>query len=277
MPIRGIDYAFSPHPSPGAMKAAGIHWVGRYVSPLPVNDTNGKNLIASEKTALLAAGIEIILFAEQGAGRMLGGHGAGTADAHHFDSVTKSLGLAGIVMYAACDFDAAPGQQPAINSYLDGVAAVLGRDRTGLYGSYYVCKRALDAHKCAYTCQTVAWSGGQWEPRAHIRQHLQINVGGVSVDFDEAMHSDFGQYPRAARPAAPVKPPAHPAAIAADGKTSFRKQVHAHGTTVTRALWLMSQDPAKVAKGGWGSVQEKFLALDDFDRIPPAGMVIWVG
>lgn len=278
MSIRGIDYAFNPHPSPAAMKSAGIHWVGRYVSPFAVNDSNGKNLIPSECRALLAAGVDIVLFAEQSSGRMLGGHAAGVADANHFDGVTKALGLHGIVMYAAADFDATPGQQGAIDAYLDGTASVLGRDRTGVYGSYYVCKRSADAGKARYLCQTVAWSGGQWEPRAHIRQHLQINVGGVSVDFDEAMKSDFGQYPRdvtAATP--PPKPPASPTKINADGKTSFRKQVHAHGTTVNRALWLMSQDPEKVHAGHWGHTQDAFLALDDFDRIPPAGMVIWVG
>ena len=277
MPIRGIDYAFSPHPSPQAMKAAGIHWVGRYVSPLPVNDTNGKNLVPAECKALLAAGLDILLFAEQSAGRILGGHSAGVADAHHFDGVTKSLGLHGIVMYAACDFDAAPGDQPEINAYLGGVASVLGHARTGLYGGLHPVRRALDAHACAYACQTVAWSGGEWDHRAHVRQHLQINVGGVSVDIDEAMHTDFGQYPRDEVVVRPPPPPAKPTMIAADGVRSFRKLVHAHGTTVTRALWLMSQDPAKVKNGRWGKVQGAFIALDDFDRVPPKGMVIWVG
>jgi|SRR5215831_527353 len=278
MPIRGIDYAFLPHPSPAAMKAAGIHWAGRYVSPLAVNDTNGKNLVPAECKALLAAGIELVLFAEQGSGRMLGGHAAGVADAKHFDSVAGAMKLGGIAMYCAADFDASPAQQAPINAYLDGAASVVGRNRTGIYGSFYVCKRALDAGKAHFACQTVAWSGGQWEPRAHIRQHLQINVGGVSVDFDEAMKADFGQFPRPAVAAdPPPKPPAAPVLKLADGKRSFRKLVQADGTTPLRALWLMAHDPAKEKAGHWGRVQEAFLALDDFDKIPPAGMVYWVG
>lgn len=75
---------------------------------------------------------------------------------------------------------------------------------------------------------------------------------------------------------APVRP-AHPVKLAADGQHTFRQLVHARGTTVNRALWLMSQDPDKVRKGGWGKLQAAFLARDDFDKIPPKGMVYWVG
>ena len=53
---KGLDYAFYPHPGVHAIKAYGAEWVGRYVSSLAVNDTNGKNLIRSERDALLDAG-----------------------------------------------------------------------------------------------------------------------------------------------------------------------------------------------------------------------------
>jgi hypothetical protein len=44
----GVDYAFNPHPSISAMKGAGVRFVCRYISTLPANDANGKNLIPSE-------------------------------------------------------------------------------------------------------------------------------------------------------------------------------------------------------------------------------------
>ena len=274
MPLKGIDYAFAPHPSPSQIKAAGMHWVGRYVSSYGPNDTNGKNLVPAEQKALHAAGLEIILFAEEGASRMLGGSAAGIQDAKHFEAVVKGLGMSGAVMFSCADWDAAPGQQTQISAYLDGAASVVGRDRTGIYGSFYVVRRCLDGGKARYACQTVAWSGGQWEPRAHIRQHLQVRVGGVSVDLDEAMRDDFGQWPR---PPKPVQAPAKPARRTADGRRSLRVLAHAEGTSVNRALWLMAHDPDKVKKGDWGALQKEYLGADDFDRPAPKGMVYWVG
>jgi len=272
--VKGIDYAFNPHPPVAAIEAAGLRFVGRYVSGYPPNDTNGKNLQPAECKALLAAGLKIVLFCEESASRMLGGHPAGVADATHFDAVTKALGLPGIPAYYTADFDAAPGQQTAINAYLDGASSVRGHKLTGVYGSYYVVKRTLDAGKATYACQTIAWSGGQWDPRAQIRQHLQIRVGGVAVDLDDSWAPDFGQWPR---PATQLPAPHVPEDRRAGGKTSLRAAAHHESTSVPRALWLMSQDPAKVTKGGWGRLQLGYLAAGDWDAPMPAGMVYWVG
>lgn len=200
--MRGIDYAFA-HPSPAATRAAGFAFVGRYVSPQAASDASGKNLLPDECRALLAARLQIILFAEQWAGRMKDGMKAGAEDARHFAAVTNALGLTGIAMYCAADWDATPSEQTPINAYLDGAAQVIGHGRVGIYGSFYVVKRALDAGKATYACQTLAWSGGQWDPRAQLRQYLQISVGGVSVDLETAHAADFGQYP----PPHPEPPP----------------------------------------------------------------------
>jgi glycoside hydrolase-like protein len=203
--MKGLDYAFGTHPSVAAIKAAGASWVGRYVSTNPANDGNGKNLIPSEKASLLAGGISIILFAEEGASRMLGGRAAGIADAKHFDNVVKALGMPGAVCYFCADWDASESEQAPINAYLDGAASVIGLKRVGIYGGYYPVKRALDAGKAAYACQTRAWSGGQWDSRANVRQGAGATVGGASVDIDDSRTADFGQWPRPA--AAPVPPP----------------------------------------------------------------------
>jgi hypothetical protein len=193
---KGLDYAFKPHPSVHAIKAAGAEWAGRYISSLPANDTNGKNLLKAERDELLAAGLKIILFVEEGAESMKGGHAAGAAHAQHAVAVAKALGMDGIPFYYTADWDATPADQAAINAYLDGAISVHGLPRTGIYGGYHVVRRVLDAGKAAWSCQTRAWSGGQWDHRANIRQGPTVTVGGASCDVDDSRTEDYGQWPR---------------------------------------------------------------------------------
>ena len=156
----------------------------------------GKLLTTSEYADLQAHGIAIVLNWETTADRMLGGYSAGSTDAGIADQVARALGHpADRPVYFSCDFDAAPSDQAAIDSYLTGVAAVLGVDRTGVYGSYYVVQRCLDNGAAQWTWQTTAWSGGQREPRAHLYQRTgTVTVGGVACDVNEALRTDFGQY-----------------------------------------------------------------------------------
>ena len=204
---RGLDYADFPHPSPAAIRAAGFEFVMRYASPSAANDANGKNLLKPELTALLAAGIEAGLVFEYRAQQMLGGRVQGVADAQHSDAVCKGLGMPGLPVYFAADWDVTEAQQAQVNAYLDGAASVIGKPRTGIYGGFYPVKRALDGGHAAWAWQTLAWSGGQWDPRAHIRQHLGVSVAGVSCDYDESMTADFGQWPRPSATPPPVTPP----------------------------------------------------------------------
>lgn len=155
-----VDYAFSPHPSTSSLKAAGIHYVGRYISSDPANDANGKNLTPAESHALRAAGIGVVLFAEEdSATRILGGHSAGLADAHHFQAVVDALGMPDAVMVCCADFDATPAQQGPINDYCNAAASVLGIGHVALYGGYYPVSRALNAGVVRRAVQTFAWSG----------------------------------------------------------------------------------------------------------------------
>lgn len=214
--MKGIDYAFTPHPGVAAVRGAGYGFACRYMSPDSANDTNGKNLLVGELHELLTAGISVVVVEESTSGRMRSGQPAGVTDGQHAQAVTTALGMPAIPVYFACDFDASPADQAAINAYLDGAASVIGRARTGIYGGYYPLKRALDAGKASWAWQTAAWSGGQWDPRAHIRQEGTVLVGGVQADADEAMTADFGQWPRpvsgsAAKPAAAAAPAAQTA------------------------------------------------------------------
>src|SRR5436305_1765482 len=109
--------------------------------------------------------------------------------------------------YFSVDFDATPAQQTPINAYFDGVVSVIGLARTGAYGGYYVIKRLFDGGKIKWGWQTYAWSGGQWDSRAQLRQVQNgITAAGDAncCDKDEAVANDYGQW-HAVPPNAPPR------------------------------------------------------------------------
>lgn len=273
----GIDYAFFPHPPVDAMKAAGVGFVCRYISSNQANDGNGKNLLPGEARAILSAGLKLVVVVEEGATRMLGGHDAGLADARHADAVVKAIGMPGVPVYFAADWDAAPGQQAQINAYLDGAASVI--PRVGIYGGYWPLSRALNAGKASFGWQTIAWSGGFWDSRAVLRQGLGIRVGGIGVDVDHTAHyatdHDFGQWPRPG--SAPVPPPRTPQIRVADGTKSLREAANREGTTVLRSLWLMHHEAANLKVGHLGPLQKAYVVAGDFNAPMPQGMRYGVG
>jgi hypothetical protein len=203
-PIYGVDYSWA-RPSPAHLKAEGYQFAARYLS----YDTSGKNITAGEANALRAAGIDVVSNWEQGASDALAGYQRGVEHAKAAEAKATAAGMpAGRPIYFSCDFDASPAQQGAINSYMDGVASVIGRGRTGGYGGYYLIKRLFDAGKITWGWQTYAWSGGQWDPRAQVRQ-IQNGLEGGSIDKDQAMAADYGQWGGSGggQPPAPQGPP----------------------------------------------------------------------
>src|ERR1041385_3226647 len=199
---RGIDYAWSRPSSPQALHAAGYTFAARYLS----YDTTGKNLSAGEARDLFGAGIDVVANWEGGANDALSGFSTGASEARDAAAQAAAAGMpADRPIYFSVDFDASPGQQAAIDSYFDGVASVLGVDRTGAYAGYYVIQRLFDHGKIKWGWQTYAWSGGQWEPRAQLRQIQNgVRVAGCDSDIDESVAADFGQWgpnaPAAATP-----------------------------------------------------------------------------
>ncbi|MFC6885008.1 MULTISPECIES: glycoside hydrolase domain-containing protein [Actinomadura] len=191
MAVFGVDYAWG-RPGAAALKRAGAKFACRYLS----HDTTGKNLTKAEADELSAAGIWLVVVWESAANRALAGRGAGEDDARDAARQAAALGMpSDRPVYFAVDFDASSAQQSAINAYLDGAAAVLGRDRVGLYAGFGPVKRALDAGKAAYAWQTYAWSGGKWDLRAQLQQYSNDHtINGVGVDYDRAIKSDYGQW-----------------------------------------------------------------------------------
>jgi hypothetical protein len=215
---KGVDYA-GGRISAKDLKAAGISFVCRYLNDgrpqLP-----GKQLLPSEFADLTNNGVPVVFNYETTADFMLyGGFGAGAADAQ--DALDYILSLPGVprdwkpVVYFSADFDEAPAQDAAIFDFCDGAAQVLGaeadgRRRVGLYGAYWITKRARDAGKVGYTWQTEAWSGGNIDSRVNIMQRNNLgylHIGGVECDINEAHTDAYGQFVLGAPPAAPPPPP----------------------------------------------------------------------
>jgi hypothetical protein len=187
--IPGVDYAWS-HPGGAALKAAGKQFVCRYLSP-----DSSKNIARIEADDLAAHGIWSVVVWESTAARAKAGKAAGVADAKTAAIQAAAAGMPGSrPIYFAVDFDATEADQAYINAYLDGAASVIGRGRVGIYGGYYPVKRALDGGHASWAWQTIAWSGGQWDPRAVIRQGAQMTINGVSCDLNTATAADYGQW-----------------------------------------------------------------------------------
>jgi hypothetical protein len=184
----GIDLA-SQTPAPSALVAARVGFVCRYLSPEP-----SKNLTRAEAVRLHAAGISIVTVWEWTADRARQGWAAGVQDAHGAQALLNALGAPRTaVVYFAVDYDAT-GQTQRTDAYFDGAASVLGKHRVGVYGGLAVIARAA-ARGYVYLWQTYAWSGGVWHPKARLRQYSNDHtVAGASVDLDQAMTADFGQW-----------------------------------------------------------------------------------
>ena len=190
----GVDYAWGWPDSPAAiarfvraLQLAGVQFAFRYLST-----DSSKNLSLGEARALSDAGISIGVVWETTATRSSQGYGAGRQDAQAAVLQAEACGMPGDrPIYFAVDYDAPP---PDVEQYFHGVVSVLGASRSGVYGGYYVVKRLLDAGLVHWGWQAPAWSAGQWDARAHVRQGGQVTIGGVDCDRNTAMASDFGQW-----------------------------------------------------------------------------------
>ena len=193
---RGLDYA-GARPGGRAIRDAGYGFVVRYLSDggasLP-----GKLLTRAEADDLRANGIQIVSNWETTASWMLGGYQAGVEAAQRaLEQVLRCGGRRDRPIYFSADWDAAPSEQAAIDDCLRGCASVIGAENVGVYAGRHIVRRCLDNGTAKWAWQTYAWSGGEWEPRANIRQRNDLgyaHVDGVQCDINEAMTADYGQW-----------------------------------------------------------------------------------
>lgn len=179
MTVLGFDY--TDRIAPAALKQAGCKVVFRYLS----QPGWPKNLTKPEAQELLAAGIAIVLNYETSATFMLGGYSAGQACAKSARAQADVLGAPKTArIYYSADFDVTAGQVPTVMAFLRGAASVDGAAEVDAYGGLRISQAAAAAGMRPW--QTVAWSGGVWDPRDVARQTgRQQIVGGVQVDVNE--------------------------------------------------------------------------------------------
>jgi hypothetical protein len=246
-----IDYS-TLRPSMPLLQAAGVTAAGRYLGwdCEPGFNCIKKNLTLPEKSALLAAGIEIFLSFEYAADAALNGAPQGERDGMLASAQLHNLGMAapGTAVYYAVDFDIpdfAPGlpEGPAnaraklgpVAHYFDGIHAAKPNHEVDGYGGFWAVRRLLDAGLITRAWQTIAWSGGNTDPRASLLQVARQVFGAADVNIHEAKAPDFGQFPR---PPVPLPPP--PAVITDGilvsrtmGWTGHRMKSGDHGKTWT--------------------------------------------
>lgn len=187
----GVDYS---HARPGgrALRDAGKSFAVRYLYP----EHGGKALTNPEIADLKRYGIDIAVVYEGSAGDMKQGRDRGVRDARVAQTELESLDLPdSLPIYFAADWDASPGEQAAIDAYLEGAASVIGADRVGVYGGYWVVKRCKENGTAQWLWQTYAWSGGNVLDGIHLFQYRNSQDLNGAVDFCRAYQANFGQLP----------------------------------------------------------------------------------
>jgi hypothetical protein len=180
----GVDFGWGSVGA-GTARAIGARFGASYLS----TDAS-KNWSAANLRRYHARGLATVAVWETYATRSLSGYYAGRTDARSALYEESALGIpTSRPIYFAIDFPESLWQWPAVESYFRGVASILGRWRTGAYGSWAAVSRLFNYGIVKYGWQTSAWSGGHWDLRAQLEQYAYYST----YDWDRAMASDYGQ------------------------------------------------------------------------------------
>ncbi len=187
----GVDYSWG-RPDPQELKRLGYQFVMRYLS----YDLSGKNLTASERDQLFDAGLEIGFNWENDAGDARLGYDKGRQYAQEALKQARALGLPDSKpIYFSVDFDVQSSEYDVVEDYYLGIQSVIGRNRTGIYGSYNCIGQAKSRGWALYYWQTYAWSDGKIQSGIHVYQYQNnVTVAGASVDKNDAKSTDIGSW-----------------------------------------------------------------------------------
>lgn len=252
----GVDYPWSK-PTPAALRAAGVTFALRYLST-----DQSKNLTRAEADQLAAQGIWSGVVWETTAGRALAGYTAGAADAKEALKQATACGMpSGRPIYFAVDTDTTWSQ---VQAYFQGVRSVLPLQQVGVYGGIRIVQGAADSGLVAWFWQTLAWSGGRWDPRAHIRQVGYITVGKVQCDKNLADLIDFGQWQPGRTPTTIFEEDPLAAFSEADLRRFVREEVMSQDVRDRLAFanwyWLVQALKGRTFEPGTGGWWEGFIA-----------------
>jgi hypothetical protein len=208
--VRGCDYSFS-RPDPACLKRAGYDFAFRYLGRDP---RGGKDLTKAEADRLVAAGLKVAVVCQPRRAFVPTASDDGSRLAQQAQADAVACGMpATRPIYFSVDGDTrgmSGSQWAAILAFFKDVNSVLGVARTGVYGGRNTVETLQSAGLVKYLWQTIAWSGGIWSPRAHVRQGvtsrsdlgMNISVCGGTIDINDSVVPDFGQWPLPAPPPA---------------------------------------------------------------------------
>jgi hypothetical protein len=187
--VLGLDFNTYPNPSTSTIAADGYSFVAQYLA-------GPGHLTSSSAADFHSHGISVVANWEMDPNSPLGGYSSGVSDAQNALADANAAGFPGsLPIYFSIDFSPSSSQMSEVVDYFHGVASVLGLSRTGAYGGYSTMDTLFNDGAISYGWQTYAWSNGQWDSRAQLRQIQNgITVGGTGVDEDQAMTASYGQW-----------------------------------------------------------------------------------
>jgi len=187
--IEGVDYSFA-RPGGARLAAEGKAFAVRYLYP-----GSGKGLQNPEIVDLRGHGIDIAVVYQEGTNEWEGGFATGVRQALAAQALLERLELDHrLPIYFTCDSEASGAwNTELVNAFVDGAASVLGRERTGIYGSFAVVEACAAAGVCNWFWQTYAWSYRKLSGHANLYQYSNGEWGG-SVDFNRALTPEYGQH-----------------------------------------------------------------------------------
>lgn len=263
MTVIGFDY--TERIPPAALLAAGCSVVIRYTT------WSGwaKSLTPNEADELHAAGIPVVANFESTGDRMKGGAAAGRADALEVVGHLRDDHLpTDLKVWFSADWDVQPSEVALVLAYLSAAASVLGGvQKVGLYGGLRAVKAAADAGFAIW--QTVAWSGGVWDPRAVARQTgAEQTVGGVRVDVNEIENlAGLGAW------GGPAPAPGPTPTTASDPEDDMPTFATGEIKPGDGEVTLVLPPPANRGTAGWGNVWFSLAATDADASVHVVGYV----
>jgi hypothetical protein len=218
-----IDFS-TARPTIAELKAAGVTAVMRYIGWDGVGNypNTGKNITKAEADGYISNGIAVGLVFEYLANAAALGAKQGEADGQLAKTQLEQLqapvttGVYFAVDYDIPDYAPSLANTPAnalaklgpIGDYFAAIKRVNGGYRIGVYGGYWAVKRVMDAGLATMGWQTVAWSGGNIDPRINLLQTVsKAPIVGADVNLHEQKQADFGQWPHPVAAPSPTPTP----------------------------------------------------------------------
>ena len=187
-----VDYSWTV-PTPAQIKAAGFSGVLRYLSPDPT-----KNLSPAERDGLLAAGLQIGLVWEAGAGSAGQGYGTGANHGAEAHRQASALGYpAACPLFYAVDDGSLSAA--AVAPYFAGARTTSGY-AVGVYG-----KGEVVDGTAGFKWQCSAWSGQYVSPHAHLYQR-QSETHPLAGTDENVLLNPITLWSKTMPPVPPVPP-----------------------------------------------------------------------